>query len=129
MCAWNRPAVSGVERYDDRTSWSAYQTLYTCLETVAKLMAPIAPFYADRLFCDLIAATGREKVESVHLSEFPVCNEAMIDKDLEERMQMAQDVSSMVLALRRKVNIKVRQPLQTIMVPLEVPTSRKASKP
>ena len=97
---------------------SAYQTLYTCLETVAKLMAPIAPFYADRLFCDLIAATGREKVESVHLSEFPVCNEAMIDKDLEERMQMAQDVSSMVLALRRKVNIKVRQPLQTIMVPV-----------
>lgn len=97
---------------------SAYQTLYTCLETVAKLMAPIAPFYADRLFCDPIAATGREKVESVHLSEFPVCNEAMIDKDLEERMQMAQDVSSMVLALRRKVNIKVRQPLQTIMVPV-----------
>ena len=97
---------------------SAYQTLYACLETVAKLMAPIAPFYADRLFCDLIAATGREKVESVHLSEFPVCNEAMIDKDLEERMQMAQDVSSMVLALRRKVNIKVRQPLQTIMVPV-----------
>ena len=97
---------------------SAYQTLYTCLETVAKLMAPIAPFYADRLFCDLIAATGREKVESVHLSEFPVCNEAMIDKDLEERMQMAQDVSSMVLALRRKVDIKVRQPLQTIMVPV-----------
>ena len=97
---------------------SAYQTLYTCLERVAKLMAPIAPFYAARLFCDLIAATGREKVESVHLSEFPVCNEAMIDKDLEERMQMAQDVSSMVLALRRKVNIKVRQPLQTIMVPV-----------
>ena len=97
---------------------SAYQTLYTCLETVAKLMAPIAPFYADRLFCDLIAATGREKVESVHLSEFPVCNEALIDKNLEERMQMAQDVSSMVLALRRKVNIKVRQPLQTIMVPV-----------
>ena len=97
---------------------SAYQTLYTCLETVAKLMAPIAPFYADQLFCDLIAATGREKVASVHLSEFPVCNEALIDKNLEERMQMAQDVSSMVLALRRKVNIKVRQPLQTIMVPV-----------
>ena len=97
---------------------SAYQTLYTCLETVAKLMAPIAPFYADQLFCDLIAATAREKVESVHLSEFPVCNEALIDKNLEERMQMAQDVSSMVLALRRKVNIKVRQPLQTIMVPV-----------
>ena len=97
---------------------SAYQTLYTCLETIAKLMAPIAPFYADRLFCDLIAVTGREKVESVHLSDFPKCNEAAIDKDLEERMKMAQDVSSMVLALRRKVNIKVRQPLQTIMVPV-----------
>ncbi|MBP3517673.1 MAG: isoleucine--tRNA ligase [Parabacteroides sp.] len=97
---------------------SAYQTLYTCLETVAKLMAPIAPFYADQLFCDLIAATGREKVASVHLSDFPVCNEAWIDKNLEERMQMAQAVSSMVLALRRKVNIKVRQPLQTIMVPV-----------
>ena len=97
---------------------SAYQTLYTCLETIAKLMAPIAPFYADQLFGDLIAATGREEVESVHLSEFPVCNEALIDKNLEERMQMAQDVSSMVLALRRKVNIKVRQPLQTIMIPV-----------
>lgn len=97
---------------------SAYQTLYTCLETIAKLMAPIAPFYADRLFCDLIAATGREKVESVHLSEFPVCKEEMIDKNLEERMRMAQEVSSMVLALRRKVNIKVRQPLQTLMIPI-----------
>ena len=97
---------------------SAYQTLYTCLETVAKLMAPIAPFYGDQLFCDLIAATGRESVASVHLSEFPVCHEEMIDKDLEERMQIAQDISSMVLALRRKVNIKVRQPLQTIMVPV-----------
>ena len=97
---------------------SAYQTLYTCLETIAKLMAPIAPFYADQLFCDLIAVTGREKVESVHLSDFPKCDEAAIDKDLEERMKMAQDVSSMVLALRRKVNIKVRQPLQTIMVPV-----------
>ncbi len=81
-------------------------------------MAPIAPFYADRLFCDLIAVTGRETVESVHLSDFPKYDEALIDKDLEERMQMAQDVSSMVLALRRKVNIKVRQPLQTIMVPV-----------
>ena len=97
---------------------SAYQTLYTCLETVAKLMAPIAPFYADRLFCDLVAVTGRETVESVHLSDFPVCHEEMIDKNLEERMQIAQDISSMVLALRRKVNIKVRQPLQTIMVPV-----------
>jgi isoleucyl-tRNA synthetase len=97
---------------------SAYQTLYTCLETVARLMAPVAPFYSDQLFTDLIAATGREKVESVHLSDFPVCNESFIDKDLEERMKMAQDVSSMTLALRRKVSIKVRQPLQTLMIPV-----------
>ena len=97
---------------------SAYQTLYTCLETVAKLMSPIAPFYGDQLFSDLIVVTGRETVESVHLSDFPKYDEALIDKDLEERMKMAQDVSSMVLALRRKVNIKVRQPLQTIMVPV-----------
>lgn len=97
---------------------SAYQTLYTCLETVAKLMAPIAPFYADQLFLDLIAVTGREQVESVHLSDFPVYDEAKIDKQLEERMQIAQDVSSMVLALRRKVNIKVRQPLHTLMIPV-----------
>ena len=97
---------------------SAYQTLYTCLETVAKLMAPIAPFYADRLFLDLNAATGRERVESVHLSNFPVYDEARIDTALEERMQIAQDISSMVLALRRKVNIKVRQSLQTIMIPV-----------
>ena len=97
---------------------SAYQTLYTCLETVAKLMAPIAPFYADQLFLDLIAVTGREQVESVHLSNFPVCDEEKIDKQLEERMHMAQAVSSMVLALRRKVNIKVRQPLHTLMIPV-----------
>ncbi|WP_293753785.1 DUF5915 domain-containing protein, partial [uncultured Parabacteroides sp.] len=97
---------------------SAYQTLYTCLETIAKLMSPIAPFYGDQLFCDLITVTGRETVESVHLSDFPKYDEALVDKDLEERMKMAQDVSSMVLALRRKVNIKVRQPLQTIMVPV-----------
>ena len=97
---------------------SAYQTLYTCLETVAKLMAPIAPFYADKLFCDLITVTGRESVESVHLADFPVCHEELIDKSLEERMQMAQSISSMVLALRRKVNIKVRQPLHTLMIPV-----------
>lgn len=97
---------------------SAYQTLYICLETVAKLMAPIAPFYADKLFGDLIAVAGREQVASVHLSDFPVCHEELIDKDLEERMQMAQSISSMVLALRRKVNIKVRQPLQHLMIPV-----------
>ena len=97
---------------------SAYQTLYTCLETIAILSAPIAPFYADQLFLDLVAVTGRENVESVHLSDFPVYDESKIDKNLEERMQMAQDVSSMVLALRRKVNIKVRQPLHTVMIPV-----------
>ena len=97
---------------------SAYQTLYTCLETVAKLMAPVAPFYADRLYTDLIAVTGRDSVVSVHLAKFPVADESMINKELEARMQMAQDVTSMVLALRRKVNIKVRQPLQCIMIPV-----------
>ncbi|MDR1746724.1 MAG: isoleucine--tRNA ligase [Tannerella sp.] len=96
---------------------SAYQTLYTCLETVSKLMAPIAPFYAERLYLDLMAVTGREQAESVHLADFPVYQETIIDALLEERMQMAQDISSMVLALRRKVNIKVRQPLRTIMIP------------
>ena len=97
---------------------SAYQTLYTCLETVARLMAPIAPFYADRLYMDLIGVTGRDNVVSVHLAKFPVADEALIDKELESRMRMAQDVTSMVLALRRKVNIKVRQPLECIMVPV-----------
>ena len=97
---------------------SAYQTLYVCLETVARLMAPIAPFYADRLYMDLTSVTGRDNVVSVHLANFPVADESLIDKELEARMQMAQDVTSMVLALRRKVNIKVRQPLQCIMVPV-----------
>ena len=97
---------------------SAYQTLYTCLKTVAKLMAPIAPFYADRLYMDLIGVTGRDQVVSVHLAKFPVADESLINAELEARMQMAQDVTSMVLALRRKVNIKVRQPLQCIMIPV-----------
>jgi isoleucyl-tRNA synthetase len=97
---------------------SAYQTLYTCLETVARLMSPIAPFYADRLYLDLISATGRDHAESVHLARFPEYKEAEVDKSLEERMSLAQDITSMVLALRRKVNIKVRQPLQCIMVPV-----------
>jgi isoleucyl-tRNA synthetase len=97
---------------------SAYQTLYTCLEKVALLMAPIAPFYADMLYNDLVSVTGRDKVVSVHLAKFPESDGAMIDKELEARMEMAQEVTSMVLALRRKVNIKVRQPLQCIMVPV-----------
>ena len=81
-------------------------------------MAPIAPFYADRLYMDLIAVTGRDQVVSVHLAKFPVADENLINAELEARMQMAQDVTSMVLALRRKVNIKVRQPLQCIMIPV-----------
>ncbi|MDR3118830.1 MAG: isoleucine--tRNA ligase [Mediterranea sp.] len=97
---------------------SAYQTLYTCLETVAKLMAPIAPFYADQLYTDLTATTGRENCVSVHLAKFPKYNRIMIDQQLETRMKTAQDITSMVLALRRKVNIKVRQPLQRIMIPV-----------
>ena len=101
----------------DNDKLSAYQTLYTCLETVAALMAPIAPFFADRLYTDLTSATGRS-AQSVHLSNFPIADESVIDKDLEERMQDAQDITSMVLALRRKVNIKVRQPLTTLMIPV-----------
>ena len=97
---------------------SAYQTLYTCLETVSKLMAPIAPFYADQLYLDLTAVTRRETAASVHLTSFPVCCETLIDQRLEERMQLAQQISSMALALRRKINIKVRQPLRTIMIPV-----------
>ena len=96
---------------------SAYQTLYTCLETVSRLMAPIAPFYADRLFLDLNVVAKGERCESVHLADYPQCNYDAIDSALENRMQMAQQISSMVLALRRKVNTRVRQPLQTIMIP------------
>ncbi|WP_321480042.1 isoleucine--tRNA ligase [uncultured Bacteroides sp.] len=112
----NRKRFWGGEYSQDKLS--AYQTLYICLETVAKLMAPIAPFYADRLYLDLITATGRDNVQSVHLAKFPVCVESFINKELEARMEMAQNVTSMVLALRRKVNIKVRQPLQCIMIPV-----------
>jgi len=112
----NRKRFWGGEFTQDKLS--AYQTLYTCLETVAKLMSPIAPFYADKLYMDLVTATGRDNVVSVHLAKFPEYNAEMIDRELEARMQMAQDVTSMVLALRRKVNIKVRQPLQCFMIPV-----------
>ena len=113
----NRKRFWGNAMSEDKLS--AYQTLYTCLETVAKLMAPIAPFYADLLYKDLTSVTGRDNDQvSVHLTLFPVADEKLIDKELEARMQMAQKVTSMVLALRRKVNIKVRQPLQSIMVPV-----------
>jgi isoleucyl-tRNA synthetase len=97
---------------------SAYQTLYSCLATVAKLMAPVAPFYADLLYSDLNKATGKETDQSVHLAEFPNYDEELIDKELEEKMGIAQKASSMILALRRKEKLKVRQPLAKIMVPL-----------
>lgn len=96
---------------------AAYQTLYRCLEVVAQLMSPVAPFYSDQLFNDLNAITKKQSVDSVHLSEFPVAEDELIDKSLEERMELAQKVSSMVLALRKKVNIRVRQPLQRMMIP------------
>ncbi|HPT04214.1 MAG TPA: isoleucine--tRNA ligase [Bacteroidales bacterium] len=97
---------------------SAYQTLYTCLVTVAQLSAPIAPFFADRLFTDLNNITGKDKAESVHLTNFPVCNNLLIDKDLEERMELAQKISSMVLSLRKRTNNRVRQPLNKLMIPV-----------
>lgn len=102
----------------DKDKLAAYQTLYTCLITVAKLASPIAPFYSDKLYMDLNNATGKEAFESVHLANFPVYNEKWIDKALEERMNLAQVVTSMILGLRRKVNIKVRQPLRKILVPV-----------
>lgn len=97
---------------------SAYQTLYNCLEVIARLSAPIAPFFSERLFIDLNSATGRLAGDSVHLTSFPVCNEAFIDKDLEERMELAQKISSMALSIRKKTNIRVRQPLGKILIPL-----------
>jgi isoleucyl-tRNA synthetase len=97
---------------------SAYQTLYECLETIVRLMAPISPFFSDAVFRNLNAVTGKFKVASVHHADFPVANEAVIDVSLEERMQLAQDVCSLVLSLRKKVNIKVRQPLQKVMIPV-----------
>jgi isoleucyl-tRNA synthetase len=102
----------------DKDKLAAYQTLYQCLETVSQLAAPIAPFYMDRLFSDLNNTTCRHKDNSVHLVLFPEYDESLIDKALEERMDIAQKVSSMILSLRRKVSIKVRQPLARIMVPV-----------
>jgi len=102
---------------DSQDKLSAYQTLYTCLETVSILGAPIAPFFMDQLFLDLNAATNRHTVESVHLADFPSVNEVLIDTALEEQMNIAQRVSSLVLGIRKKEKIRVRQPLQTIMIP------------
>ena len=112
----NRKRFWGKEMDQDKLS--AYQTLYTCLVTVAKLMAPFSPFYADRLYIDLTSATGMAEADSVHLTRFPVADESLIDTELEARMgKVAQKITSMVLALRRKADIKVRQPLQCLMVP------------
>lgn len=107
----NRKRFWGGEMNGDKLA--AYQTLYTCLETVARLIAPIAPFYADRLYRDLTGNADR----SVHLASYPVADDSVIDKALEERMRLAQTITSMVLSLRRKANLKVRQPLQRIMIP------------
>lgn len=101
-----------------RDKISAYQTLYTCLEVISRLGAPIAPFYMDRLFRDLTAVTGKESAESVHLADFPVYDESYVDKSLERKMEKAQIISSLVLSLRKKEGIRVRQPLQKIMIPV-----------
>ena len=103
---------------DNKDKLSAYQTLYTCLETVARLSSPIAPFFSEQLYRDLNNATGRNKAESVHLTDFPVADTKLIDKALEERMEAAQLISSLVLSLRKKANIRVRQPLSKIMIPV-----------
>ena len=112
----NRKRYWGGEYNKDKVA--AYQTLYACLETVSRLAAPVIPFYTDRLFIDLNGATGKHDEHSVHLTMFPEWNDDHIDEELEKRMDIAQKVSSMVLGLRRKVSIKVRQPLTRIMIPL-----------
>ena len=103
----------------------AYQTLYECLDTVVKLMAPVSPFFSDALFQNLNEVTKREKAESVHHIDFPNSNEALIDSALEERMRLAQDISSLILSLRKKVNIKVRQPLQKVLIPVLNPSMKR----
>ncbi len=112
----NRKRFWGGGMTDDKLA--AYQTLYTCLETVVKLAAPFAPFISDRIFTDLNAVSGRHKAISVHLADFPVVDETLVNGELEQMMAIAQRLSSMVLALRRKVNIKVRQPLTKILIPV-----------
>ncbi|SDI34488.1 isoleucyl-tRNA synthetase [Chryseobacterium taeanense] len=97
---------------------SAYQTLYTCLETVAKLSAPIAPFFMDQLYQDLNKVTGKENAESIHLTDFPVADESLIDENLVEKTHLAQNITSMVFSLRKKENVKVRQPLQKVLIPV-----------
>ncbi|MBS1529298.1 MAG: class I tRNA ligase family protein, partial [Bacteroidetes bacterium] len=103
---------------DPKDELSAYQTLYKCLVTIAKLMSPVAPFFADNLYRDLNNVTYLEPFESVHLADFPVYHKDLVNKALEERMQLAQDISSLVLSLRKKVGIAVRQPLSRILLPI-----------
>lgn len=110
------------EYTDDKIS--AYQTLYTCLETLARLAAPIAPFFCDRLFNDLNNVSGRFEFNTVHACDFPVANKELVDKDLESRMQMAQKICSLVLSLRKRNNLKVRQPLSKIMIPAKDATQQ-----
>jgi isoleucyl-tRNA synthetase len=107
---------------------SAYQTLYECLETLSKLIAPISPFFADWLFQNLDQVTGRSRLESVHLTDFPDVKNAAIDEDLEERMKLAQDASSLILSLRKKINIKVRQPLKKVLIPVMNPVMKERLK-
>ena len=123
----NRKRFWGGDMSEDKLS--AYQTLYYCLVTITKIMSPIAPFYADRLYLDLISVTeGDNKLDSVHLDDFPVADESSIDNALEEQMYLAQVGSSIVLSLRRKVNIKVRQPLSKIMIPVADDNQKKNIK-
>ncbi|MFR9620536.1 MAG: isoleucine--tRNA ligase [Rikenellaceae bacterium] len=118
----NRKRFWGGEMTKDKLA--AYQTLYSCLESVVMLSAPFAPFITDRIFCDLNELSGRHSEESVHLAKFPVVDESLINSDLEQTMSIAQRLTSMVLALRRKVNIKVRQPLTKILVPVLDPAMK-----
>ena len=119
----NRKRFWGKDMDNDKLA--AYQTLYTCLETVALLMAPFAPFFADRLFADLTSVTA-PGTDSVHLMLFPKADRSLIDSDLENRMHLSQTITSMVLSLRRKANLKVRQPLQRIMIPADDDARRQA---
>ncbi len=115
---WKPFIKQGIDDWQEAFEFAAYQTLYTCLVTVAKLSAPIAPFFMDKLYRDLTQATGSESFESVHLAKFPVSVENFVDKSLESKMLKAQTVSSLVLSLRKKEMIKVRQPLQRVMIPV-----------
>lgn len=118
---WKPLTGNSIAAEEDKDKQCAYQTLYECLETITRLMAPISPFFSDAVFCNLNAVTKRFKAESVHHADFPVADETVIDAALEERMQLAQDISSLILSVRKKVNIKVRQPLQKALIPVLTP--------